>query len=325
MKKKIILLAIATLCIVLAACTNEKVITSSEGNTTNKMIQIILPIVSNSGNASYTLTKEEMKNLFAEVATISNLSQKIINDFSLNNLTIEVPHGSYKCDDEVYTFSLNKAKVEKGIINEKQQIGLYFHEIKLNYKTDVIRKNIQIEQSPDVALLDHYTGKVKTYNLGNLENTQENIVAFVGEKLNSLNIKELQNDVIIDELLSVYPVDSSGDTEEIARAGYKYIIGKYEYDDSQKGDESYISLQEFIEEKKGICNQFSYLYKLYLDYNDIENRIAYGNFKDQKYYVDHVWNEVKIDGKWVSVDTTGNGFGSEGTYENYFVSHYSSF
>ena len=137
-----------------------------------------------------------------------------------------------------------------------------------------------------------------------------------------MNVAALQNDAMFEELA---PIGSGDEPIEISREGYEHVVSNYNFDNNQRFGESYISLEEFIDRKEGICNQFAYLYKLYLDYNDIENRLAYGNFNGVEGKVDHVWNEVKINNEWISVDTTGNGFGRDGEYGSYIVSHYSSF
>ena len=62
---------------------------------------------------------------------------------------------------------------------------------------------------------------------------------------------------------------------------------------------------EGIFTKKTVCTGFSYIFKMLLEYIDIESNICIGYFKiGKEKEVAHAWNQVKIDGKWYNIDTS---------------------
>lgn len=61
--------------------------------------------------------------------------------------------------------------------------------------------------------------------------------------------------------------------------------------------------------KKGLCRGFAILMKIMLDEVNIENELVFGNvrgemLKNDSLRSNHVWNSVKIDGKWQLLDVT---------------------
>ena len=60
---------------------------------------------------------------------------------------------------------------------------------------------------------------------------------------------------------------------------------------------------EGIFTKKTVCTGFSYIFKMLLEYIEIESNICIGYFKIGKgKKVPHAWNQVNIDGNWYNVD-----------------------
>ena len=314
------IMILAAFSLILTACTNETKNVQAKQDVSNKAITIKVPIISNSGAVKLSYSENEIKSMFTSLQ-LEGASKDWSDNFSFENVKIEVPTGSYETKNKDTFINLDNAPVERIDLSKSSQMGLYFHEISIIYTNANIEHSALVERPIDVVLLNHYTGETEFFNLNTVDFNDEATTTWISQKLYEMNIAALQKDAIFEELA---PIGSGDEPLEISREGYEHIVSNYKFDNNQRFDESYSSLEEFIDGKEGICNQFAYLYKLYLDYHDIENRLAFGNFKGIEGKVDHVWNEVKINGEWISVDTTGNGFGSEGTYENYFVSHYSS-
>ncbi len=80
-------------------------------------------------------------------------------------------------------------------------------------------------------------------------------------------------------------------------------------------------------EKKGVCESYARTYKYILDELGIENILVTGVATNSKGETeDHMWNYVKLDGKWYAVDATwddpiiiGGGIATEETKYRYFL------
>lgn len=108
-----------------------------------------------------------------------------------------------------------------------------------------------------------------------------------------------------------------GETEEeIARNLFDYVQSNVTYDrefqelvNSQPIEiGSTKGVLKTLSTGKGICQDMAHVYKALLDQFGIRNKLSVGNFVGKVNYVDHMWNEVLINGEWILVDTTGDGF-----------------
>ena len=60
---------------------------------------------------------------------------------------------------------------------------------------------------------------------------------------------------------------------------------------------------EGIFTKKTVCTGFSYIFKMLLEYLEVESNICIGYYKiGKEKEVPHAWNQVKIDGNWYNID-----------------------
>ena len=60
---------------------------------------------------------------------------------------------------------------------------------------------------------------------------------------------------------------------------------------------------EGIFTKKTVCTGFSYIFKMLLEYLEVESNICIGYYKiGKEKEVPHAWNQVKIDGDWYNID-----------------------
>gem|GEM_PF-2741212 len=97
----------------------------------------------------------------------------------------------------------------------------------------------------------------------------------------------------------------SKDVQSRLRWIYKFVIdrGKYAHQIDRKEDFSPISI---LLDKDGyddaVCQGYALAFKLLCDASQIENRIVTGKLYD----IDHMWNQVKIDGEWLNYDTTSD-------------------
>jgi len=94
-------------------------------------------------------------------------------------------------------------------------------------------------------------------------------------------------------------------TDDKIQALYKDIVKNYSYDfDKVKNLPSdYVPvIDEMYASKKGICYDYSVLLASLLRNNGIPTKLIMGYAPEIEDY--HAWNEILINGKWVTVDTT---------------------
>lgn len=93
--------------------------------------------------------------------------------------------------------------------------------------------------------------------------------------------------------------------EEKAKAIYNYIISNIAYDKTLANSvtSDYLpNIDKTLASKKAICYGFASTYAAMLRSLDIPTKLVMGDSD----YVDayHAWNEVYLNGKWVTIDTT---------------------
>ena len=94
------------------------------------------------------------------------------------------------------------------------------------------------------------------------------------------------------------------DSEKV-QAIYKYIIENYKYDLEKAStvQSGYIpSVDDVYSSKKGICYDYSVLFAAMLRSVGIPTKVLMGTSTNVKGY--HAWNQVYLDNKWVTIDTT---------------------
>ncbi|WP_438433869.1 transglutaminase-like domain-containing protein [Gorillibacterium sp. sgz500922] len=95
-------------------------------------------------------------------------------------------------------------------------------------------------------------------------------------------------------------------TEEAkAKAIYSYIIKKIKYDNAlaaSVGTEYLPNPEQTLNTGKGICYDYASLYAAMLRSQGIPAKLVMGTSAYVKQY--HAWNEVYLNGEWVTVDTT---------------------
>ncbi|MCI8418524.1 MAG: transglutaminase domain-containing protein [Lachnospiraceae bacterium] len=106
--------------------------------------------------------------------------------------------------------------------------------------------------------------------------------------------------------------DLTSDQEKVDRI-YNYVVGllTYDYEKAETVDKGYVpDVDRTLEERKGICFDYSALFAAMLRAQDIPVRLVMGNVQPENIY--HAWNQVYVNGKWVWMDAT---FGPDSGHE----------
>ncbi|WP_229522179.1 transglutaminase-like domain-containing protein [Paenibacillus monticola] len=93
--------------------------------------------------------------------------------------------------------------------------------------------------------------------------------------------------------------------QEKVKAIYNYIVANVQYDYSLASSVTtdYIpNIDNTLASKKGICYDYSSLFAAMLRSVDVPAKLVMGNSTYVTQY--HAWNEVLLNGKWVTIDTT---------------------
>lgn len=110
--------------------------------------------------------------------------------------------------------------------------------------------------------------------------------------------------------------------EQLAKFYYYWIGSNIQYDRELLKTKETISNEDFwktqeesivYNSRKGVCAGYAKLYSWFLEWADIENIILSGHIRDEEnHYVEldtdddfrHAWNAIKLNGKWILIDTT---------------------
>ena len=87
---------------------------------------------------------------------------------------------------------------------------------------------------------------------------------------------------------------------------HDYIVANYEYDMSVFTDSANAirTLDKMVEQKKGVCQGYSYLFKYVLDKLNAEYDLDIECVTVPSTTCNHMWNKVKLDGEWYNIDVT---------------------
>ena len=123
---------------------------------------------------------------------------------------------------------------------------------------------------------------------------------------NSIQMADYEGYADVIAGISALAADAEND-RETAEITYNYIISNFSYSmdkaASVQGSIGYVpDLREFADAKAGICYDFASTFAAVLRSNGIPVKLVMG-YRDgvDKY---HAWNEVLLDGEWVTVDTS---------------------
>lgn len=133
------------------------------------------------------------------------------------------------------------------------------------------------------------------------------------EKTNELNLDMWD--------LTTFAEKNIKDKAQLAKFYYYWIGSNIEYDRELLNKKETISNDEFWKTQdeevvynsgKGVCAGYAKLYSWFLEWSDIETIVISGHIRDERnHYVDldandfrHAWNAIKLNEKWMLVDTT---------------------
>lgn len=211
-------------------------------------------------------------------------------------------------------FSLNKSKIADGIITV-QYTGSFSKKIKITVEKNNERYvyNITNESPINIPLqLGDGTYKITVYKHLNSTNYQPLATESVdAENISRVNLftysipniyfdKSLNSIKNYDELLG------DEDTNDKIKQLYSDVINDYSYDyDKAKKVVSteYIPfIDDMYYDKTGICYDYSVLMAGVLRSQGIPTKLVMGYAPEIKAY--HAWNQIYMNGKWITVDTT---------------------
>jgi len=138
--------------------------------------------------------------------------------------------------------------------------------------------------------------------------------------------------------LTDYAKENIKDKNELAKFFYYWIGSNIQYDNKlfEKILDGTITNGEFAEKqdeydvyenRKGVCAGYANLFKWFMNEIDIEAVVISGHIRDlRNHYVElesddnfrHAWNAIKLNDKWILVDTTWGTSKNQETSEYYF-------
>lgn len=211
-------------------------------------------------------------------------------------------------------FSLNKSKIADGIITV-QYTGSFNKKIKLTVEKNNERYvyNITNENPINIPLqLGDGTYKITVYKHLDSTNYQPLATESVdANNISSVNLftYSIPNIYFDKTLLSIKNYDEVLG-QDIANDKIKKLYGDvinlytYDYDKAKKvvSTEYVPFIDDMYSSKKGICYDYSVLMAGVLRSQGIPTKLVMGYAPEIKAY--HAWNQIYMNGKWVTVDTT---------------------
>ncbi|NLM11862.1 MAG: transglutaminase domain-containing protein [Clostridiaceae bacterium] len=210
---------------------------------------------------------------------------------------------------------LNKNSIENGVVGVTYQ-----------KEEDNIRYKVAISKGSEIYYYDYSGPGTEFYplQLGNgeykislLKNISESkymvvhsdIVQVKLENENVVYLQSIQNVSYEPGMNAVLKAEElmNGkiNTLDKVKAVYQYIVSNIEYDYkfAQLLDKPHIpDIEKTYNTQKGICYDFAALFAAMLRSQGIPVKLVKGYSNNIEGY--HAWNEVLIDGSWVTIDTT---------------------
>ncbi|HNX29584.1 MAG TPA: transglutaminase domain-containing protein [Syntrophomonadaceae bacterium] len=145
----------------------------------------------------------------------------------------------------------------------------------------------------------------KTNFDGKIRFTAYNIVEDNRYTSSSTYVDSDNNEII--ELSKSLVNDDMTDIEK-AKAIHDWVAGniKYDYQAYLEGDLGLKTASATLKDGAGVCSGYSFLFAALCRAADLPAKVVYGQinggdgWEDQK----HAWNEVQIEGEWITIDNT---------------------
>ena len=185
-----------------------------------------------------------------------------------------------------YTSSIENAEeaIYNGLKNFAASINIYSYDLTVDEMKEAF--SVVVNDNPQL----YYVANGYSYSYSGSTAT----VIYPDYKYMADEYKERQKlfDKEADKILS--GIDNNwSDLEKIVYV-YDYMCINYQYDTTYT---KYGADDIFIE-KTGVCNAY------YLAYKYILNQLGIENATGRSYTMNHIWNQVKLNGKWYNVDVT---------------------
>ena len=212
------------------------------------------------------------------------------------------------------TYTIDTKQIRNGVFTVDYSIGKD-DKVKIMVQKDgtTLYYNLTGQEATEVFPLQMGEGN---YTIAVLENISENrYKQVIRETVEVVNISSL--DVYLqsiqminwnDENHAVKKADeltkNIKSDEEKVKVIYDYIITNYSYD-FEKTELPYDYLPDIdriAKTKKGMCYDFSSLFASMLRSVNVPTKLVKGHGDKVKGY--HAWNEVYLDGKWLTIDTS---------------------
>ncbi|HEY8421931.1 MAG TPA: transglutaminase-like domain-containing protein [Thermoclostridium sp.] len=217
-------------------------------------------------------------------------------------------------DVQAYSEFLDKENLEYGVV------GVTYP------KEDSIRYKVAISKGSETYYYDYIGPGIEFYplQLGNGEYEISLLKNVSGSKYmvvhndtvrlnldneNVIYLQSIQNVHYEPEMSAIKKAeeltDGLSNNFDKVKAVYRFIVSNMEYDYNfgSKMDKPYVpDIEKTYTTRKGVCYDFASLFAAMLRTQGIPVKLVKGYSNNIEGY--HAWNEVLIDGTWVTIDTT---------------------
>ncbi|WP_159888502.1 transglutaminase-like domain-containing protein [Paenibacillus puerhi] len=240
-------------------------------------------------------------------------------------LTLYLPAAAWAAAKEDSDSWLNTGKLEQGVIGiiykspsaAKTKLMVSKDNVSYTYDLSAVGQeeffSLQLHNGIyKITVLQQVTGnKYRTVHSDTLDLQMKNEAAVY---LNSVqNIKWNEADAVIEKARELTR-DKKTEREK-AQAIYDYLIKTivYDFDLAANVSTGYIpNLNQVLAAQKGICYDYASLFAAMNRSVGIPTKLVMGSSDHVKEY--HAWNEIYLDGAWVTVDTTVDAGTGSGTF-----------
>lgn len=200
--------------------------------------------------------------------------------------------------------SNNEIKVESAKFGSNMRVMVEKGDAKYYYSLNNPKEELPVQLGNGqytVKILQNTTGnsyKVLDKQILNITNTSMDVY------LSSSQPVYWEGKDKLVELASLLTKDLKTDKEKV-EAVYKYVTKniKYDYNKINNISTDYVpNVEATIDSKTGICYDYSALFAGILRSQGIHTKLVKGYKVGLNVY--HAWNEVYLDGNWVTIDTT---------------------
>lgn len=154
----------------------------------------------------------------------------------------------------------------------------------------------------EISVLENITGN--RYRIVKRERVTAKLTNENSVYLQSMQLISWNEDMDVIKKAEELTIDAKNEQEKF-KAVYDYVVEniKYDYQKYSKLNSDYIpSVEDVVKEGKGICYDYAVLTAAMLRSIGVPTKLIMGYKTGLKEY--HAWNQVYLDDKWITVDTT---------------------